>query len=98
MESRTARWLIRLGSVVAFLFLYIPLVIVVLYSFNNSIGQKWPISSFTTKYFGLAWRNPDLRTALYNSLLIASIATLLALLLGSSAAFAVHRYRFFGRN
>ena len=44
MESRTARWLIRFGSVVALLFLYIPLVIVVLYAFNDSIGQKWPIS------------------------------------------------------
>jgi putative spermidine/putrescine transport system permease protein len=98
MESRTARWLIRFGSVVALLFLYIPLVIVVLYAFNNSIGQKWPISSFTTKYFSLAWRNPDLREALINSLEIASIATLLALLLGSAAAFAIHRYRFFGRN
>jgi putative spermidine/putrescine transport system permease protein len=98
MESRTARWLIRFGSVVALLFLYIPLVIVVLYAFNDSIGQKWPISNFTTKYFGLAWRNTDLREALINSLLIASVATLLALLLGSAAAFAVHRYRFFGRN
>jgi putative spermidine/putrescine transport system permease protein len=98
MESRTARLLIRFGSIVAMLFLYVPLVIVVLYAFNNSVGQKWPISSFTTKYFGLAWRNPDLREALINSLLIASIATVLALLLGSAAAFAVHRYRFFGRN
>ena len=98
MESRTARVLVRFGSVVALLFLYIPLVVVVLYAFNNSIGQRWPISSFTTKYFGLAWRNHDLREALINSLVIASVATLLALLLGSAAAFAVHRHRFFGRN
>jgi len=98
MESRTARWLIRFGAVVALLFLYIPLVIVVLYAFDDSIGQKWPIANFTTKYFSLAWRNTDLREALINSLLIASVATLLALLLGSAAAFAVHRHRFFGRN
>jgi putative spermidine/putrescine transport system permease protein len=98
MESRTARVLIRFGSIVALLFLYVPLVIVVVYAFNNSIGQKWPIQSFTTKYFGLAWRNPDLREALRDSLLIASAATVLALLLGGAAAFAVHRYRFFGRN
>ncbi|MGZ5212736.1 MAG: ABC transporter permease [Actinomycetota bacterium] len=98
MESRTARLLIRFGSIVALLFLYIPLVIVVAYAFNNSIGQRWPIQSFTTKYFSLAWRNPDLREALRNSLLIAATATVLALLLGSAAAFAVHRYRFFGRN
>ena len=98
MESKTARVLIRFGSIVALLFLYVPLAIVVVYAFNNSIGQKWPIQSFTTKYFGLAWRNPNLREALANSLLIASAATLLALVLGSAAAFAVHRYRFFGRN
>jgi putative spermidine/putrescine transport system permease protein len=98
VESRSARWLIRFGSVVALMFLYVPLVVVVLYAFNDSIGQKWPISHFTTKYFGLAWRNPDLHEALINSMLIASVATLLALLLGSAAAFAVHRYRFFGRN
>jgi len=98
VESRTARFFIRLGSVVGLVFLYVPLVIVVVYAFNNSIGQKWPITSFTTKYFGLAWRNPELRAALKNSLLIASAATLLALLLGSAAAFAVHRFRFFGRN
>src|SRR6188508_1217927 len=93
MESKTARWLIRFGSVVALLFLYIPLVIVVLYAFNDSIGQKWPISNFTTKYFSLAWHNTDLHEALINS-----VATVLALLLGSAAAFAVHRHRFFGRN
>jgi len=97
MESRTARFFIRLGSVVGLLFLYIPLVIVVIYSFNDSIGQKWPITNFTTKYFSLAWRNPDLRDALGNSLLIASAATVLALILGSAAAFAIHRFRFFGR-
>jgi putative spermidine/putrescine transport system permease protein len=98
MESRGARLLIRFGAVVSMLFLYIPLVIVVLYAFNNSVGQKWPITSFTTKYFALAWRNSDLRTSITNSLLIATVAALLALILGSAAAFAVHRYRFFGRN
>ncbi|MEA2557776.1 MAG: putative spermidine/putrescine transport system permease protein, partial [Actinomycetota bacterium] len=80
------------------LFLYVPLVVVVLYAFNNSVGQKWPISSYTTKYFGLAWRNPLLRTALWNSVRIGLAATAIALVLGSLAAFAVHRFQFFGRN
>jgi putative spermidine/putrescine transport system permease protein len=98
VESRTARVFLRLGALVALLFLYIPLAIVVLYAFNNSIGQRWPISSFTTKYFGLAWRNPLVRDALATSIQVAVGATILALLLGSMAAFAVHRFRFFGRN
>ncbi|HEX9299943.1 MAG TPA: ABC transporter permease [Actinomycetota bacterium] len=98
MESRAARIAIRIGMVLALAFLYVPLLIVVIYSFNNDIGQTWPIDSFTTKYYALAWRNPDVRVALGTSLLVATIATLLAFLLGSLAAFAVHRFRFFGRN
>ncbi|MEA2580843.1 MAG: putative spermidine/putrescine transport system permease protein [Actinomycetota bacterium] len=98
MESRAARILIRAGAGVAMLFLYVPLVVVVLYAFNNSVGQKWPITSYTTKYFGLAWRNPLLRTALWNSVRIGLAATAIALVLGSLAAFAVHRFQFFGRN
>ena len=98
MESRAARILIKAGSVLALVFLYVPLAIVVLYAFNNSIGQRWPITSFTTKYFGLAWRNPLVREALITSLEVAAAATVLALLLGGMAAFAVHRFNFFGRN
>ena len=98
MESRAARILIRAGSAFALVFLYVPLAIVVLYAFNNSIGQSWPITSFTTKYFGLAWRNPLVREALFTSLEVGVAATVLALLLGSMAAFAVHRFHFFGRN
>ena len=79
-------------------FLYVPLAIIVLYAFNDSVAQAWPIQEFTTKWFGIAWRSPQVREALANSLEVATIATLLALALGSAAAFAVHRFRFFGRN
>lgn len=98
MESRFARVLIRVGSVFTLLFLYIPLALVFVYAFNNRIGQKWPIDSFTTKYWAQAWHNSLLHSALANSLIIASVATVVALILGSAAAFAVHRFRFFGRN
>ncbi len=90
--------MIRVGSVFALLFLYVPLALVFVYAFNNRIGQKWPIDSFTTKYWAQAWHNSDLHAALANSLVIASVATVVALVLGSLAAFAVHRFRFFGRN
>jgi putative spermidine/putrescine transport system permease protein len=98
VESRTARVLIRLGTVFTLAFLYVPLGIVVLYAFNDSIGQAWPIEDFTTRWFGVAWRAPQVREALWNSLRAASAATMIALVLGSTAAFAVHRFRFFGRN
>jgi putative spermidine/putrescine transport system permease protein len=98
MESRAVRIAIKIGTVLVLAFLYVPLLIVVIYSFNNDIGQTWPIDSFTTKYYTLAWQNSDVRTALGTSLLVATIATLLAFVLGSLAAIAVHRFRFFGRN
>jgi putative spermidine/putrescine transport system permease protein len=98
MESRFARTMIKVGSGFVLLFLYLPLAIVVMYAFNNSVGQKWPIESYTLKYFKLAWQNPLVRESLGTSLTIALFATTAALLLGSAAAFAVHRFRFFGRN
>jgi putative spermidine/putrescine transport system permease protein len=98
VESRGVRIAIKLGAVLVLAFLYIPLVIVVVYSFNNDVGQTWPISSFTMRYYVQAWQNSDVRTALATSLEVAVVATLIAFALGSLAAFAVHRFRFFGRN
>jgi putative spermidine/putrescine transport system permease protein len=98
MESRFARTLLKLGTAATLVFLYVPLIMVILYAFSASVGQSWPIDGYTTKWFGIAWRSPDVREALSHSLTVASIATLVALLLGSAAAFAVHRFSFFGRN
>jgi len=97
MESRAARIAIRAGTAFTLAFLYVPLAIVVLYAFNESIGQAWPIEDYTTKWFGVAWRDVRVREALANSLQVAVAATLAALVLGSLAAFAVHRFQFFGR-
>jgi putative spermidine/putrescine transport system permease protein len=98
MESRSARILIRGGSLLTLAFLYVPLAIVAIYAFNDSIGQSWPIQNYTTKWFGIAFREATVREALVTSLEVALFATTLALVLGSAAAFAVHRFDFFGRN
>ncbi len=98
METRGARILIRILSGFTLAFLYVPLLIVVLYAFSASVGQKWPIEDYTTRWFGIAYRNGDVRHSLANSVTIAGIATAISLVLGSLAAFAVHRFSFFGRN
>jgi putative spermidine/putrescine transport system permease protein len=98
MESRSARLLMRAGTLVTLLFLYVPLGIVVIYAFNDSVGQAWPIPEYTTKWFGIAFRDVRVRGALAASLQVAALATVIALVLGSAAAFAVHRFHFFGRN
>jgi putative spermidine/putrescine transport system permease protein len=98
METALVRNLVRVSAALVLVFLYVPLVIVVMYAFNDSIGQAWPIQEYTTKWFSAAWNSEQVRTALPNSLVVATVATLFALALGSLAAFAVHRFRFFGRN
>ena len=98
MESRAARILLRVGTVITLVFLYVPLGIVVIYAFNDAIGQAWPIQDYTWKWFAIAFRTAAVREALLNSVQVALFATGVALLLGSAAAFAVHRFQFFGRN
>jgi len=98
METRAVRIAVRVFAALTIAFLYVPLLIVVLYAFNDSVALAWPIEGFTTRWFGIAWRSAEVREALTNSLQVAAIATLLALVLGSAAAFAVHRFSFFGRN
>jgi putative spermidine/putrescine transport system permease protein len=98
VESRGGRVAIRVYSWLVIAFIYVPLLIVALYAFSSSVGQKWPIEHYTTRWFGVTWRNGIVRDALTMSVEIALLATALALLLGSLAAFAVHRFSFFGRN
>jgi putative spermidine/putrescine transport system permease protein len=97
VESRLARALVKGGTVVTLAFLYTPLVVLALYAFSKSIVHRWPPDLWTTRWFSAAWHDPDVRTALVGSIEAAAGATTLALLLGSLAAFAVHRFRFFGR-
>ena len=86
---------IAAGAVIVFL--YLPIAIIVLYAFNADRAQTWPIDNYTTHWFADAFANGSVRQALVLSLQAAFGATALALLLGSMAALAVHRLRFFGR-
>ena len=98
MESRLARFLIKAGTGVTLVFLYAPLVILALYAFNKGVTRSWPPDLWTTKWFTAALHDDLLGGALKNSILAAIGATTIALVLGSMAAFAVHRFSFFGRD
>ncbi|HEY7206880.1 MAG TPA: ABC transporter permease [Gaiellaceae bacterium] len=78
-------------------FLWIPLVIIAVYAFNSSNVQSWPIPGWTLHWFSVAWHNQDVRDSLWLSVKVGLVATAAALVLGSMAAFAIHRFRFFGR-
>lgn len=79
------------------LFLWVPLALILVYAFNASNVQSWPIPGFTTKWFRIAWNDPQVREAIWLSVRVALVATGVALVLGSAAAFAIARFRFFGR-
>jgi putative spermidine/putrescine transport system permease protein len=97
VESRAAAVLLRIASGVVLAFLYLPLVVLVIYAFNDSRIQTWPPAHLSLKWFGEAAANPQIVKAVTTSLIAGSVATALALVLGTLAALAVHRYRFFGR-
>jgi len=97
VESRATRILLRAGALLTLAFIYLPLVVVALYAFNQNITQAWPIENYSTRWFSVAFDDPDVRDALKNSLVAALGATVIALVLGTLASMAVSRYRFFGR-
>jgi putative spermidine/putrescine transport system permease protein len=97
VESRLVKWLLRVASSAVLAFLYLPLVVVAIYAFNSSRLQAWPPADFTVRWFEEALNNPAVARAVMNSLLAGSFATVVALVLGTLAAIAVHRYSFFGR-
>lgn len=77
-------------------FLYLPLAIVAVFSFNSSkYSLAW--KGFTLQWYSRLWENDALMGAALHSLLVAACAATLATLLGTVAAFILHHYRFFGR-
>lgn len=98
METRLTRILLRCFTGLVFAFLYLPLVVIGLFAFNASRIQAWPITSWSTQWWSVAWNDGEVRDALANSIKVALISTSLALILGTLAAFAMARYRFFGRS
>ena len=96
-ESAWVRIGLRVATAVVLVFVYAPLLLIALYAFNASNIQSWPIPGLSLRWFERALADGSVRGAFVNSILAATFATAIALVLGTLAAFAVQRYRFFGR-
>jgi spermidine/putrescine transport system permease protein len=96
--DRVRSWGLAIWSVLALLYLFIPIFIVVLFSFNDNQGRfNFTWQGFTLDHWAHPFQDPDLAAALKNSLVIALLATLIATALGTFMALALVRYGFRGR-
>ena len=96
--SSLARWMLRGFTALVLVVLYAPIVYVARLSVNTSKNYAWPPRGFTFEWWNKAFHESGPREALIHSIQTGLTATLIALVLGTLAAFALTRSRFFGRN
>jgi putative spermidine/putrescine transport system permease protein len=95
--SPAARVMLRVALAAGLAVIYVPLLVVLANSFNADRAFGWPPARLTGQWWSATWDNDGVRTALWTSVKAGLGATAIALALGTMAAFAVQRYRFFGR-
>ncbi|MCR5662849.1 MAG: ABC transporter permease [bacterium] len=90
-------WLLRLHVALAFLFLYAPIIILVIFSFNTDRrNASW--QGFTFDWYVSLWHNEAILRALFNSLKVGLAASIIATIIGTLAAVGLSRYKFKGRS
>jgi putative spermidine/putrescine transport system permease protein len=96
-HSRATRWGFGAAAGVVLAFLYLPLALIVLYAFNKTTINSWPFPGFSTRWFDAVRHDDTALKAAKTSIEVAVLATVFALVLGTSMAFAFARFRFRGR-
>lgn len=89
---------LKIAAAAGLLFMHIPLAFIVLYAFTTEErSYAFPPPGFTLRWFAVAWDRQDIWNAIGVSLKVATLSTILALFLGTLAAAALARTKFFGR-
>jgi putative spermidine/putrescine transport system permease protein len=97
-RSQSSGLSLKIAAGLGLAFLHLPILLIFVYAFTaEEKSFQWPPPGFTTKWFAVAWNRPDIWEALWLSVKVASIATVIAMVLGTLAAAAVARTKFFGR-
>jgi spermidine/putrescine transport system permease protein len=97
--DRARAWGLGIWSALALLYLFIPIFVIVVFSFNEPRGRfNFTWQGFTLEHWANPFTNPDVALAMKNSLLIAATSTLIATVLGTLMAMALVRYGFRGRS
>jgi putative spermidine/putrescine transport system permease protein len=95
--GRGTRIALGIATALILLFIYVPIALIFVYSFNSGTTPAWPPPGFTLDWWGVALRNSGLQQAFLTSIVAALVSTAIALVLGTLASLAVSRYAFFGR-
>lgn len=96
-EQEPPGWRLNLFAVLFYAYLFIPILILVLFSFNASkLGVRW--TGFTTRWYHELLADRYIRQAAGNTLVVAGLSTLVATVIGTAAALGLQRYRFRGRS
>lgn len=96
--SRTSRISLRITTYGVLVAMYLPLVLVMVLSFNSSNSFSWPPKKFTTRWWSTILDVESARHALLTSIKLATLAVLIAVVLGSLLAFALQNFSFYGKN
>jgi len=89
---------LKLAASAGLLFLHLPILLIFVYAFTTEEkSYQWPPPGFTLKWFAVTWDRPDVWRALKLSAGVASLSTIVALILGTLCAAAISRSKFFGR-
>jgi spermidine/putrescine transport system permease protein len=95
--SRNGRWIMRAFFVLVLVFLYAPIAILLVFSFNNASLPAFPLTGFTLRWYRDFLHNGDLQASLETSAIVASISSVIAVAFGILASVALTRSRFRGR-
>lgn len=96
--DRIRGWALGLWTGLALLYLFIPVFVIAAFSFNDNQGRfNFTWQGFTLRHWQDPFADPDLAEAMQNSLMVAGITTVVAVILGTFMALALVRYSFRGR-
>jgi len=97
MSNHIGKWALGIWTTLIFGFMLVPVFIIVILAFNESALGLFPFTGVTTHWFVVVLTDKDLMRSLMNSFRISLVASVFATILGSASAYALARYRFYGR-
>ena len=98
MHSDRAPMGLKIAAIAGLAFMHLPLLLIFVYAFTTEDkSYQWPPPGLTLNWFAVTWARDDVWEALSLSVRVASISTVIALVLGTLCAAAISRTKFFGR-